>query len=318
MREMTHRFTPELSRLANEHYDSCAACSYHFKAGDTTHLGYQVGNVPEYVCDKCSASLIETAERQYYSPRPYSVPDPNTKLWRYMDFTKYVSLLSTRSLYFARADSFDDTYEGAKGLRKAKVKWDAYYSEFFREVITKSPPGYDFALTAEEVEKQVTNLLAALESTGKAGRTATYINCWHESEHESEAMWRLYSNFLPNAVVVRTTFDRLYKSLGRAPSINIGRVKYIDLQTEYAGPNDAFWRKRKSFEHEREVRALTFDFTSRDLGKPVPCDIPLLIEAVYVSPKAPAWFINLINDVNVRYGLGVTVSTSELIEEPFF
>ena len=34
-----------------------------------------------------------------------------------MDFAKYVSLLSTSALYFARADTFNDTFEGAKGLK---------------------------------------------------------------------------------------------------------------------------------------------------------------------------------------------------------
>ena len=38
--------------------------------------------------------------------------DLDTKIWRYMDFTKFVSLLETRSLFFVRADSFTDPFEG--------------------------------------------------------------------------------------------------------------------------------------------------------------------------------------------------------------
>ncbi|MGG0236594.1 hypothetical protein [Bacillus tropicus] len=34
------------------------------------------------------------------------------KLWRYMDFTKLVSLLSTSTLYFPSSDQFKDVYEG--------------------------------------------------------------------------------------------------------------------------------------------------------------------------------------------------------------
>jgi hypothetical protein len=113
-------------------------------------------------------------------------------------------------------------------------------------------------------------------------------------------MWRLYSSFIDNAVAVRTSYQKLYVSLGRDPSIKIGRIKYIDLKKNYAGVNDAFWRKRKSFEHEREVRALLLDSRSQDTGKIVPCDLEVLIEEVFVSPKAPLWFIRLVNDVNEK------------------
>jgi len=34
-------------------------------------------------------------------------PD-SKKIWRYMDFTKFVNLLDTESLFFCRADSFED------------------------------------------------------------------------------------------------------------------------------------------------------------------------------------------------------------------
>jgi hypothetical protein len=237
-------------------------------------------------------------------PRPYSVPEPTAKLWRYMDFTKYVSLLSSRSLYFARADCFDDTFEGAKGLRKNKKRWDDHYADFFRKAIRNPPEGYKFEMTDAEVEAQVSRLLRDMETGGEYFRKRNYVSCWHESAHESEAMWRLYSSFLPNAVVVRSTHDALYRSLGRNPDIKIGRVQYIDLKTNYAGVN--------------EVRALTLDFQCTGSGKLVPCDLSVLIEEVFVSPKSPNWFVALVNDINGKYELDLKVSTSEMIEEPFF
>jgi hypothetical protein len=34
-------------------------------------------------------------------------------LWRYMDFTKYVSMLEVKALFLARVDQFGDAFEGA-------------------------------------------------------------------------------------------------------------------------------------------------------------------------------------------------------------
>jgi len=131
-------------------------------------------------------------------------------------------------------------------------------------------------------------------------------------------MWRLYSSFLPNAVAIKTRYSALYNSLGRDTSIRIGRVRYLDLKKEYAGVNDAYWRKRKSFEHEREVRAIITDHRHGETGKLVPCDMETLIEGLYVSPEAPSWFMNLVNDVNKRFGIAIQVSKSEFNEQPFF
>ncbi|MBN2602613.1 MAG: hypothetical protein JXA91_00585 [Candidatus Thermoplasmatota archaeon] len=315
---MTQRFTEELRILAYEHHDECVSCGYKFQEGDTSHLGYDVDDKPLYVCDKCSNKLLETALRYFFQNRPYEIPPDGSKLWRYMDFTKYVSMLSTKGLYFTRADCFQDTFEGAKGLKKNKEKWDKFYLYFFREAIKNPPKGHEFRYSGNEVEKQAKRLLNDLEHGGELRKKQTYINCWHENEHESEAMWRLYSSILDYAIAVRTSYKNLYYALGRNPSINIGRVKYIDFQKKYAGVNNSFWYKRKCFEYEMEVRAIFMNINNPNKGEIIPCDLSILVEEVFVSPSASSWFIQLVNDVNEKYGVKIKVSPSELIQEPFY
>jgi len=38
--------------------------------------------------------------------------DENEKVWRYLDFKKFVDLLESSELFFPRADKFDDKFEG--------------------------------------------------------------------------------------------------------------------------------------------------------------------------------------------------------------
>lgn len=314
----TERFTIELRRLAFEHFEACTSCGHKWVEAEHSCSGYLANDQPAYVCDRCSNQLVELAARTYFMPRPYDVPPPQAQLWRYMDFTKYVSLLSSRGLYFSRADQFEDSHEGAKGHERRKEAWDKHYLKFFRQAISNPPEGHECNLSDQEVEEEAQRLLSDLEIDGEASRSRTFISCWHENPHESAAMGRLYSSFLPNAVAIKTTSDSLYKSLGRSPEIKIGRVQYIDLSKQYAGVNNAYWRKRKSFEHEREVRALFTDFSHREAGKLIDCNVELLIEAVYVSPQAPGWFSSLVNEVNRKFDLRVKVSGSEFDEDPFF
>ena len=39
-------------------------------------------------------------------------PDDNQKLWRYMDFSKFLAILETKSLHMAALTSFSDPFEG--------------------------------------------------------------------------------------------------------------------------------------------------------------------------------------------------------------
>ena len=48
----------------------------------------------------------------YKEHRACNPPSSDAILWRYMDFTKYVSLLEKRALFFARADKLEDPFEG--------------------------------------------------------------------------------------------------------------------------------------------------------------------------------------------------------------
>lgn len=42
-----------------------------------------------------------------------SPENENVKIWRYIDFTKFVSLLDTKSLYFTCINKFEDPFEGS-------------------------------------------------------------------------------------------------------------------------------------------------------------------------------------------------------------
>ncbi|HEY5799813.1 MAG TPA: hypothetical protein VIT92_06315 [Burkholderiaceae bacterium] len=315
---MTHRLSAELQRLAFEHRGSCVSCGYRFKEADTSHWGYGAAKEPLYVCDRCADQLTEIARRESFMVRPYQVPAADTVLWRYMDFTKFVSLISTKTIYFPSAASFDDLFEGAKGLRTNKGAWDKHFLEFFRSAVSRVPGEVRSSLSDEQVEKEALRLLKALEAGGELDRKRTFISCWHANEHESEAMWKLYSTSIDNAIAVQTTYRRLYESLGCNPEIQIGAVQYIDLTNDFANINDAFWRKRKSFEHEREVRAVVRKHDGTENGLEVSCDVSQLVQRVVVSPRAPEWFTSLVIDICRVYGFRLAVEHSAMIQEPFF
>lgn len=232
-----------------------------------------------------------------------------------MDFAKFVSMLAKGGLYFSRVSTLADAHEGSlpianKSNRNSKSR------------------------TPKEI-REVQSLFR------ESIRQWTKVSCWHINDGESEAMWRLYSDS-GKAIAIQSTFGRLRRLLHE--SILCGKVAYVDYATQpipedmYIAP---FLYKRKSFEHERELRAIltddwplkykrsksarpprmvVYDFEAvpPDQGTLVQVELNLLIEKVLVSPLAPDWYLEAVQSVAKQYRLNPPTSRSSLDSAPFF
>jgi hypothetical protein len=90
--------------------------------------------------------------------------------------------------------------------------------------------------------------------------------------------------------------------------------------------------KRKSYEHERELRALiwTPQHGKNAIGDPlvnkfrdlaglyVPIELEQLITRVYVAPTAPPWIAELLTSVVEKYKLKKVVVQSDLASTPVY
>jgi hypothetical protein len=240
--------------------------------------------------------------------------DENARIWRYLDFTKFVSVLDREALFFARADVLPDAFEGSHSRANVAL----------RPILHGGVPA-----------KAKKNFLDTLTTIYREMRRFTFLNCWHLNEHESAAMWRLYLK-TEEGVAIQSTFRRLADSFTRCRehTIHIGKVRYIDYDTELMPAEDIrqpFLHKRKSFEHERELRAVIQEVPHEEgkgppwlspetgeVGVYVPVDLEVLIERVYVSPTAPEWFSELVASVAKKYQLNKELAQSSLRDGPVY
>jgi hypothetical protein len=316
--ESTGRFTVELKRLKRNSYDRCSECGKQIPKGVAALAGYVKDNRPIYVGPYCEQLLSERASHIYWWWEVYKLPEPNTPLWRFMDFAKFVALLKDRALYFARADRLGDRFEGARGIATRKTEWDEYCLEYFRHAVRNPPPGNE-SPSDDVVERESQRLLRDFEEIGEQDVKTTYVSCWHENDSESEALWRLYCSPSSAGIAIRTDSSALIESLGDNPDIQIGRVQYIDFGKKFAGTHDRIFWKRKSLSHEAEVRAVIKRFReTKEEAILIPVDLSKLIKAVVVSPFAPMWFDDVLREVMRRFDVRASVVSSELLAEPFF
>jgi len=255
--------------------------------------------------EELTANFQGGAKQVHKVEIPIEHPDNNQVIWRYMDFSKYVGLLTTRELHFTRADKLEDPY-------------DCSAMQFLINAYKQLPP-------APPEGKEWTRKVNTF------GRLFVYLNCWHMNDGQSAALWELYSENKYETIAIQTTFGKFeseIKNKWPRDGIFITKVKYDpenvgeqDENSNYRilsalGLEDIIY-KRPSFEHEKELRA--FIYLSFDKSREIPLKneshfeklmkerkpyirIPItpsdLIEMVYVSPLAKDSFVELVKNVS--------------------
>ncbi len=243
-----------------------------------------------------------------------SVADmPPTKaavLWRYMDFAKYVKLLDTSCPFFPTAEKLllNDPFEGS----------------FPQALVSKQP-----SLLEHTIPENIKS-----NSRIRDLPKFTLVSCWHHSEHESNAMWKLYARET-DGIAIKTEFGRLSDSLVSNNSdaqFFVGLVNYGIESPAIKGSIDPFFFKRRGFEHERELRILTQPKPEMegypdkpDLSEPLykegknyQIDLKYVIQEVVLAPFAEDWFIDLVFSVTSTYGLDLKPRQSALSGSPIW
>jgi hypothetical protein len=156
---------------------------------------------------------------------------PGARVWRYMDFMKFVCMLEERALFFCRLSVLGDPYEGLYApanithrRRQAALLPGTPNERFLRR-----------------------GVLRHLDRT-------TVVSSWHLSAHESAAMWKLYAA-TNGSICIQSTYARLRACM---PDVDLCRVRYIDYRSQPVPESHLalpLLHKRRSFQHEHELRA---------------------------------------------------------------
>lgn len=246
------------------------------------------------------------------------------KVWRYMDFAKYVSLLKEQSLYFAKLNTLGDPFEGS--LSRDEYE---HWIKVAKEVEERGDLPKDWKGRYFDI----------LMANARRARKECYVNCWHFNEVESEAMWKIYSSS-EYAIAVSSTYNLLANALPTVYEANehfgplLGAVQYADHHQDKLPTGNIFnaiMHKHLSFKHEQECRAVVWRNGGKNWPGPVPdqvidtypnglivpTDLGVLIQKVIVSPSAPEWFSDAVADITSKYGYKFPVESSSLGLRPY-
>jgi hypothetical protein len=228
----------------------------------------------------------------YKEAKNVELPDKKQAIWRYMDFTSFVSIIDSSKLHFTRVDQLPDPFEGSFPMGNVeRRREDNAQSQYYKKHVKY-----------------------------------TFVSCWHINNYQSAAMWKLYlqSN---EGIAIRSSVGRLIDSLvDKKYDIYVGKIEYISYSKDLIreGSLSPYFHKRKSFEHEKELRAIIQSYPrykngeinwsispNNKSGLNVEIDVNVLVEKIVLSPLCPLWQKELVKSVlkKFEYDMKVTRST---------
>jgi len=238
--------------------------------------------------------------------QPHNV---DIRLWKYLTFEKFLSLLVQNAVIFSRIDTFEDEFEG----KIEKRKFLNAFSEMNHEMNIKM---------MEYIEQQPQH------NSFMQSRLTNFATCWCMSNHESVALWKVFSKS-DNSIAIQTKYSKLAALLPE--NTFLGCITYDFEEFSWNNPDNMFrtiMTKRKSFEYEKEVRALLFKpeyikilCETKNINETIenipkiqicPIDINELIESIYINPKAEKWFYDIVKDVCIKYKYVNQIRKSDL------
>jgi len=253
-----------------------------------------------------------------FSPHSsFDTPDDRLTLWRYIDLPKLISMLRHRSIFFARLDSLPDRFEGSLPSRTLDDE-----AETLLPLAIRGRP-------------ELRAHFDVMRSSLSHFRSRALMSCWHASDHESAAMWDLYSQ-TNHGIAIRTTVERVKRSLDSARphsesisdplqqvdepmSYFMGVVRYLDYENDLLLPStglDYLTCKRRSYDYEHEVRLVVLSDTPVAGGQQIACSLDDLVESIFVAPSAPEWFVDAVVGVLATFETGWEPRQSDLARDP--
>ncbi|MGY5149908.1 MAG: DUF2971 domain-containing protein [Candidatus Nitrosopumilus sp. bin_68KS] len=248
----------------------------------------------------------------------FKEPSKNPKLWRFMNFTKFVSMLDSNALYFCRSDLLGDSFEGTY----TKFSFDKKKDTLKQLFLNKDNAFFESAMKNDKMMHDL-------------WKKSCFISCWHRNEYEPYDMWKTYTQ-TNEGISIQSSWNRLIKSFKKTQEIvYAGMVDYIDYENEDNSGNlfRKYLTKRKNFSHENELRAIFLEKPSNNIiktkddpdkvdwgkipnGMKININLDDLIEKIVVAPNSPSWFKPLVESLCKKYSFNKPIINSTLDVQP--
>ena len=218
----------------------------------------------------------------YYKHPDLILPGDDCVIWRYMDLSKFKSVMKEDAIFFSKADKQSDEQEREypeEMLAELEKKWGNG---------VKSDDGATYRFHEWHNQKE---------------KPSRLISCWSASPTETQRRWSEYTANT-ESVSIRSTIGRLKSCfhVNKEPVVWIGKVRYGEEENrlyQLISKSEVnpflypFFKKKETFRWENEIRANVNIAQKKQVklghssnGCYVKADLTSLIESVWINPQS--------------------------------
>jgi hypothetical protein len=255
-------------------------------------------------------------EKSTYQTAPVHEITSNFKVVRYLDIVKFISMLQKETIFFCRLDKLEDKFEGTSPKPDKKIQ-ELFYRQIYEAGHFKS----------ENIEESVKKDMRDRNDMEERFKKLCCISCWNKFDHESYAMWKIYSD-MNKGIMITSSIDNLHRAFeNTSEKVQLTEIKYIDPETDFTGDpgnlNSPVLYKHKAYSFEDEIRLIhqvntedkfdyDWDSEKNKSGKSLKINLDFLVDEVILSPFAQPWFFEMIKDLMDKYNLNKPLKYSIL------
>lgn len=217
-------------------------------------------------------------------------PDDSQVIWKYLSLEGFIWILQNKALWFSNVNRFEDPFEGT---------------------------------FVDQVRTGLNSVVATIpftigrRSNPEDEKNSLLVHCWHMSEEESYAMWKIYSD-VEIGIALKTTFGKLTSSLqNEGREVFAGKVNYERRSQAAIRTNSfqSFLRKDPVFSFENELRFLVTNendpINGYSSGKAFPFAPTKGLIEILISPYSKPWQRELIRNLLINYDLNIPINISD-------
>jgi hypothetical protein len=181
-------------------------------------------------CRQCDA-LLHVPDVPIPHPSFREPTSKGIKIWRYMDLAKFVSMLQHNGLFFPKASLLGDPFEGSTPKMNRQI-W-----HLIRQLRQTTPEVPFLSQFKDLTDDHITSIINNSSDHRRDMIDKFLVNSWHMNEHESTAMWKIYTA-ANEAICIQTTYEKL--RLSTPEWVRIGEVGRLQKRCSLRVMSGAF------------------------------------------------------------------------------
>ena len=157
---------------------------------------------------------------------PVKYPTSNSSLVKYLDLTKFISLLQRQSLFFCRLDKLEDKFEGTTAEKNYEYRIASERN--IRQTMSRMPSYTKSEKTDPYNETSILQSVKEQYEWETQLKSINCVNCWNYFNQESAALWKIYSDF-GKGIMIKSDVNKIDLALkSTVQNIRISEITYID------------------------------------------------------------------------------------------